>query len=368
MRRETRTSCAPAAAALPPWPQAAAAVLNRQRAQHKAASFMRNRPTPSGSPESPWAAGRSPRLQTSGRPGAQRTRSELSAFRCRRRGESAQVSPRILRPVGGTCAVAAACAPDCSGRWSGWTTAGHSGGMRVRRGAAGAPPARGVRRRGRFPARTFPEPRPAAPRRPGRRAQWRVFRAANRIPDPQPKSRRAVGSRGPERARSGGDHLVQQALAGRAAVGAPSGGNLTFAPRQRSKHRRKSLRRLGAAEAARRRVKRAGLAPAWGGADVPKALRGDFHSLSTTTAAAREAGSRTLFTEPKSASNQTSRHRKFATIGIWPLLRVTDGAFALVFSKSPARRAGAGLGAKPLPPLWAPPPRLHHRRRRRRCD
>ena len=99
-RRQTQTSCAPAAAALPPWPQVAAAVLNRQRARHKAASFMRNRPTPSGSPESPRAAGRSPRLQTAGRPGAQRTRSELSAVRCRRRGESAQVSPRILRPVG----------------------------------------------------------------------------------------------------------------------------------------------------------------------------------------------------------------------------------------------------------------------------
>ena len=128
MHRQTRSSCAPATAALPPWPQAAAAVLNRQRARHKAASFMRNRPTPSGSPESPWAAGRSPRLQTAGRPGAQRTRSELSALRCRRRGESAQVSPRILRPVGGTCAAAAACAPDCRGRWSGWTTAWHSAG------------------------------------------------------------------------------------------------------------------------------------------------------------------------------------------------------------------------------------------------
>ena len=43
-------------------------------------------------------------------------------------------------------------------------------------------------------------------------------------PDPQPKSRRAVGSRGPERARSGGDHLAQQALAGCGAVGAPRGG------------------------------------------------------------------------------------------------------------------------------------------------
>ena len=118
MRRQTRTSCAPAAAALPPWPQAAAAVLNRQRARHKAASLVRNRPTPSGSPESPRAAGRSPRLQTAGRPGAQRTRSELSAARCRRRAGSAQVSPLILRPVGGTCAAAAACAPDCSGRWS----------------------------------------------------------------------------------------------------------------------------------------------------------------------------------------------------------------------------------------------------------
>ena len=118
MRRQTRTSCAPAAAALPPWPQAAAAVLNRQRARHKAASLVRNRPTPSGSPESPRAAGRSPRLQTAGRPGAQRTRSELSAACCRRRAGSAQVSPLILRPVGGTCAAAAACAPDCCGRWS----------------------------------------------------------------------------------------------------------------------------------------------------------------------------------------------------------------------------------------------------------
>ena len=118
MRRQTRTSCAPAAAARPPWPQAAAAVLNRQRARHKAASLVRNRPTPSGSPESPRAAGRSPRLQTAGRPGAQRTRSELSAACCRRRAGSAQVSPLILRSVGGTCAAAAACAPDCSGRWS----------------------------------------------------------------------------------------------------------------------------------------------------------------------------------------------------------------------------------------------------------
>ena len=118
-------------------------------------------------------------------------------------------------------------------------------------------------------------------------------------PDPQPKSRRAVGSRGPERARSGGDHLAQQVLAGCGAVGAPSGGNLTFAPRQRSKTSPKSLRRLGAAAAPRRRVKRAGLAPAWGGADVPKALRGDFHSLVATTAAASQAGGRTLFTEPK---------------------------------------------------------------------
>jgi len=118
MRRQTRTSCAPAAAALPPWPQAAAAVLNRQRARHKAASFVRNRPTPSGSPESPRTAGRSLRLQTAGRPGAQRTRSELSAARCRRRAGSAQMLPRLLRPVGGSCAAAAACAPDCSGRWS----------------------------------------------------------------------------------------------------------------------------------------------------------------------------------------------------------------------------------------------------------
>ena len=117
MRRQTRTSCAPAAAALPPWPQAAAAVLNRQRARHKAASFMRNRPTPSGSPESPRAAGRSPRLQTAGRPGAQRTRPGLSAACFRRRAQYVQVPPRLLRPVVGTCAAAATCAPDCSGRW-----------------------------------------------------------------------------------------------------------------------------------------------------------------------------------------------------------------------------------------------------------
>ena len=171
--------------------------------------------------------------------------------------------------------------------------------MRLRRGAASAAPARGVRRRGRFPARTFPDSRPAAPRRPGRPAQWARISGCETGPDPQPKSRRAVGSRGPERARSGGNHLAQQTLAGCGAVGAPSGGNLTFAPSQRSKHRRKSLRRLGAAAAPRRRVKRAGLAPAWGGADVPKALRGDFHSLVATTAAASQAGGRTLFTEPK---------------------------------------------------------------------
>ena len=178
MRRQTRVCCPPAAAALPPWPQVAAAVLNRQRARHKAASFMRNRPTPSGSPESPRAAGRSRRLQTTWRPRAQRTRSELSAARCRRQAGSAQVSPLILRPVGGTCAAAAACAPDCSGRWSAGQGARGSSGMRLRRGAASAAPARGVRRRGRFPARTLPDPRSAAPRRPGRPAPWRVFRAA----------------------------------------------------------------------------------------------------------------------------------------------------------------------------------------------
>ena len=59
-----------------------------------------------------------------------------------------------------------------------WTRAGHSGGMRVRRGATSATPARGVGRRRRFPARAFPDPRSAAPRRPGRPAPWRVFRAA----------------------------------------------------------------------------------------------------------------------------------------------------------------------------------------------
>ena len=178
MRRQTRTSCAPAAAALPPWPQAAAAVLNRQRARHKAASFMRNRPTPSGSPESPWAAGRSPRLQTAGRPGAQRTRSELSAACCRRRAGSAQVSPLILRPVGGTCAAAAACAPDCRGRWSAGQGRGIAAGCacaearRAQRrpaecgGAAGAP-------RGPSQIRA-----PRLHAAPGARPDGRVFRAA----------------------------------------------------------------------------------------------------------------------------------------------------------------------------------------------
>ena len=222
MRRQTRTSCAPAAAALPPWPQAAAAVLNRQRARHKAASLVRNRPTPSGSPESPRAAGRSPRLQTAWRPGAQRTRSELSAACCRRRAGSAQVSPLILRPVGGTCAAAAACAPDCSGRWSAGQGRGTAAGCacaEVRRA-----PARGVRRRGRFPARALPDPRPAAPRGPGRRARRARISGCETGPHPQPKSRRAVGSRGPERARRDGNHLAQHVLAGCGAVGAPCGG------------------------------------------------------------------------------------------------------------------------------------------------
>ncbi len=57
MRRQTRMCCPPAAAARPPWPQAATAALKWQRAQHNAASLVRNRPTPSGSPESPRAAG-----------------------------------------------------------------------------------------------------------------------------------------------------------------------------------------------------------------------------------------------------------------------------------------------------------------------
>ena len=118
MRRQTRVCCPPAAAARPPWPQAATAALKWQRARHKAAPLVRNRPTPSGSPESPRAAGRSPRLQTAGRPGAQRTRPGLSAARCRRRAQYVQVPPRLLRPVVGTCAAAATCAPDCSGRWA----------------------------------------------------------------------------------------------------------------------------------------------------------------------------------------------------------------------------------------------------------
>ena len=154
--------------------------------------------------------------------------------------------------------------------------------------------------------------------------RWALISGCETGPDPQPKSRRAVGSRGPERARSGSDHLAQQALAGCGAVGAASGGNLTFAPWQRSKHRRKSLWRLGAAAAARRRVKRAGLAPAWGGADVPKALRGDFHSLVATTANAREAGSRTLFTEPKIALRQKSSRRTFSQIEIGSIDRFSD--------------------------------------------
>ena len=178
MRRQTRVCCPPAAAAHPPWPQTAAAALKCQRARHKAASLVRNRPTPSGSPESPRAAGRSPRLQTAGRPGAQRTRSELSAVRCRRRGESAQVSPRILRPVGGTCAAAAACAPDCSGRWSAGQGRGIAAGCacaearRAQRlpagcgGAAGSP-------RGPSQIRA---PRLHAAR--GARPDGRVFRAA----------------------------------------------------------------------------------------------------------------------------------------------------------------------------------------------
>ena len=41
----------------PAWPQAATAALKWQRARHNAASIVRNRPTPSGSPESPRAAG-----------------------------------------------------------------------------------------------------------------------------------------------------------------------------------------------------------------------------------------------------------------------------------------------------------------------
>ena len=48
---------------------------------------------------------------------------------------------------------------------------------------------------------------------------------------------------------------------------------------------------------------------------VPKALCGDLQSLITTTAAATEAGSRTLFTEPKPPSNQTSSHTRFARSG-----------------------------------------------------
>jgi hypothetical protein len=169
--------------------------------------------------------------------------------------------------------------------------------MRLRRGAASAAPARGVRRRGRFPARTFPDPRPAAPRRPGRPARWRVFRAAKQA---RIRSRKvgAVGSRGPERARSGGDHLAQQVLAGCGAVGAPSGGNLTFASRQRSKHRRKSLRRLGAAAAARRRVRGDGPVRARAGAEALAVLCGDLHILVAATTAASHAGSRSHGTGP----------------------------------------------------------------------
>ena len=75
-----------------------------------------------------------------------------------------------------------------------WTRAGHSGGMRVRRGATSATPALGVRRRGRFPARAFPDPRSAAPRRPGRRARQARISGCETGPDPQPECEHAVGS------------------------------------------------------------------------------------------------------------------------------------------------------------------------------
>ena len=80
MRRQTRMCCPPAAAALPPWPQAAADVLNRQRARHKAASLVRNRPTPSGSPESPRARGQQAGARACRRPGGRARRGLAPSF------------------------------------------------------------------------------------------------------------------------------------------------------------------------------------------------------------------------------------------------------------------------------------------------
>ena len=116
-----------------------------------------------------------------------------------------------------------------------WTRAGHSGGMRLRRGAASAAPARGVRRRGRFPARTFPDSRPAAPRRPGRPARWARISGCETGPDPQPECERAVSSGRRQWARSGGGCIFERGRAASSPGGALGGWPRQPEPRQTSK-------------------------------------------------------------------------------------------------------------------------------------
>ena len=116
MRRQTRVCCPPAAAARPPWPQAATAALKWQRAQHNAASLVRNRPTPSGSPESPRAAGARACRRPGGRarrglaPGSRQPAAGVERSPCRRpRASCALLCAHGTRRCGGSPARALRC-------------------------------------------------------------------------------------------------------------------------------------------------------------------------------------------------------------------------------------------------------------------
>ena len=226
------------------------------------------------------------------------TPSELSAARCRRRGESAQVPPCLLRPVGGTCAAAAACAPDCSGRWSAGQGRGTAAGCacaEARRaqhlpagwgGAAGSP---------RGPSQIH-APRLHAAR--GAEPDRRVFRAAKqariRSRNVSTPSALAVAS---ELGVAAGTHLSED-MRPPAPVGRWAAARAGGQPRLTLKIAEQSLRRLGAAAGELHEVYRAGLSQVPARADVCGTHHTNFHRVGATTAAASPAVRGRLIVQP----------------------------------------------------------------------
>ena len=197
--------------------------------------------------------------------------------------------PCLLRPVGGTCAAAAACAPDCSGRGSAGQGRGTAAGCacaEARRaqhlpagwgGAAGSP---------RGPSQIH-APRLHAAR--GAEPDRRVFRAAKqariRSRNVSTPSALAVAS---ELGVTAGTHLSED-MRPPAPVGRWAAARAGGQPRLTLKIAEQSLWRLGAAAGELHEVYRAGLSQVPARADVCGTHHTNFHRLGATTAAASPA-------------------------------------------------------------------------------